>query len=272
MAFTKTRKNYRKRAYKPRARKPRAKRSGVSLAVKSYVNKSIHRQIENKTISDKDELEFASYTASSTMVCQPIHPTTATMNITQGVGQGQRVGNTITTRKLLLKYIIYPLPYSASNNPWPQPCEVMVWIGFLKGNRQTQPAASDFLNYFQNGNASQNPASNLWDCLLPVNTDLFTICKSFRHKLGNEFVRTSDDLTLTDQQQYSNNDFKLNVERTVDVTKYINKVLKYDDTSGTPDTGLYMWMTAVNASGTTNVSNLLSHGMRYVMRYDYEDA
>ena len=116
MAFRK--RNYRKpvRRVKPRTRVGRKTR-GVTQAVKKYVNRTIHKQIENKTISDKNDVDFASYLANIDLSVKPLMPSTSFMSIFQGTGQGQRVGNTITTRKLLFKYIIHPNPQDPNVNP-----------------------------------------------------------------------------------------------------------------------------------------------------------
>jgi len=243
---------------------------GVSSAVKSYVSRAIHSKIENKTISDRNQVDFGSYTFQDDMSVRPISPSPSSLVIAQGVGQGGRVGNTITTRKLLLKYILYPNKQDDAVNPQPIPQEVMIWIGFLKGARAISPSVPSYSLFFQDGSTSVAPYSNLWDCMLPVNQDVFTICKSFRHKLGNEVY--TDYAGIKPNNYFSNNDFKLNCTKTVDLTKYLNKVIKFNDTSTQSDTGLYMWMTSVNADGTQSDTSSRPVGMKYVIRYDYEDA
>lgn len=245
------------------------KKSVVSQAVKAYVKRTVHKNIENKTVSDKNDVDFASYLANIDLAVQNISPNPSSLVINSGVGQGERVGNTITTRKLLLKYIIHPNPQDATTNPQPVPQEVIIWIGYLRNNRMKQPDLADYSNFFQNGSATSAPFSNLWDCMLPVNQDIFHICKTIRHKLGNSVY--TDYQGIKPQNYYTNNDFKLNVTRTVDCTKYINKVLKFNDSSQVPDTGLYMWMTAVPADGQTGFQSKVCR-MSYTVRYDYEDA
>lgn len=254
-----------KRNYKKKTTTP-----GVTAAVKSYVNKTIHKKLENKTISDASQVDFGSYTFQDDMSVRQISPSPSSLVIAQGAGQGGRVGNTITTRKLLLKYILYPNKQDDAVNPQPIPQEVMIWIGFLKGARVISPSSPSYSLFYQSGSSSVSPYSNLWDCMLPVNQDLFTICKSFRHKLGNEVY--TDYAGIKPNNYFSNNDFKLNCTNTVDLTKYLNKVIKFDDASTQSDTGLYMWMTAVNADGSQSNTASRPVGMKYVIRYDYEDA
>lgn len=255
-----------------RTRQVKSKRMAkpkVSLGLKKYINTVVHRNIENKTIGDKNDIDFASYLSNIDLAVTAIHPNPSSMAIASGTGQSQRVGNTITTRKLLLKYIIHPNPEDANLQPQPQPQEVIVWIGYLKGNRMKQPDLNDYNQFYQDGSTTQAPHGNLWDCLLPVNLDRFHICRTFRHKLGNAVY--TDFQGIKSYNYYTNNDFAYNVTRTVDCTKYINKVLKFDDGSLTPDTGLYMWMTAVPADGTQGFQSKVCR-MSYTVRYDYEDA
>lgn len=251
---------------KKRTMKPR----GVSMAVAKYVKKAIHRNIENKVINEKHELNFAAYFANTDLAVQTISPSVTALPILQGTGQAERIGNTIKTRKLLLKYVLYPLPYQATVTDQPQPQEVIIWIGYLKNNRLKKPDALDFVEFFQNGNSVSPPYSNLWDISLPVNTDLFHICKTIRHKLGHAIY--TDYIGIKPMSYFSNNDFKLNVSRSVDCTAYLNKTLKYVDGNTDPDTGLYMWMTAVNSDGTISTFNVATVGMFYTLKYEYEDA
>ncbi len=230
----------------------------------------VHKQIENKTVVEKNEISFSSYAFNNVMSVIPIMPNASSLLIPSGTTQGERIGNSITTRKLSLKYVLYPMAQDQSINPQPKPQEVMIWIGFLKGAKKTIPTAAEFNHFFQNGSSSSSPYSNLWDTMLPVNTDLFTICKSFRHKVGNAVYTDFTNIKLSNY--FSNNDYKLNCVKSVDLTKHINKVLKFDDYSVDCDTGLYMWMTSVNADGSFNGQDSDTIGIKYVLRYDYEDA
>jgi len=267
--------NYRKYG-KRKGRKPLRKKSttkkpkGVSTAVAKYVKKVVSRNIENKTVSEKNEVNFSAYFVNADLAVQIIAPHPTSLVINQGVGQGERIGNTIKTKKLLLKYVIFPNPYQATVNDQPLPQEVIIWVGYLRNNRLKVPDVTDFANFFQNGSGTSPPFSNLWDVTLPVNMDLFHICKTIRHKIGHSIY--TDYNGIKPWSYFSNNDFKLNASRTIDCTAYINKTLKFNDASTVPDTGLYMWMTAVNADGSIAVNNVSTVGMFYTLRYDYEDA
>lgn len=251
-----------------RSKKPK----GVSAALAKYVKRVVHKNVENKTISERNRISFSNFVTDPNQNMSVVHicPNPSSLVIPQGTGQGERVGNTITTRKLLLKYCLYPLQQDQSYNPQPIPKEVCIWIGFLKGNRKNIPTSADYQRFYQDGNTAISPIGDLWDTLMPVNTDLFTICKQIRHKVGNEVY--TDYSGVKPNNYFTNNDFKLNCYQTLDLTKYINKVIKFDDATVVSDTGLYMWMTAVNANGTVENDAIKAVEMSFVLRYDYEDA
>lgn len=261
----------RRRNYKKTRAKAKSKVPGVTSAVQRYVKYQVHKNIENKTVSDKNQIDFGSYLFDANLHVTPVYPCSATLVIPPGIGQGNRIGNTITTRKLLLKYTLFANKQDDAVNPQPIPQEVMIWIGYLKGARSISPQGTpNFDNLYQNGSSTTGPFSNLWDTMLPLNTDMFTICKVFRHKIGNAVY--TDYAGIKPNNYYTNNDFKLNLARTVDLTSCINKVLKFNDASTDSDTGLFMWMESVNADGSESNTSSRPVGMQYVLRYDYEDA
>lgn len=250
------------------AKKTRAR--NVSTAVKTYVNRAIHKNIENKSVSFRGDTFFAAYFANLDLNVKPVFPCTAALTIGQGIGAGDRIGNIIKTRRLVIKYTLYPRPYEPTLNPAPVPKEVIVWFGFLKRDRTAQPTVANYGELFQNGSFTQAPTSTLWDAMLPINNDLFTVVKTCRHKLGSAIY--SDYAGIKPYNYYANNDFKLNCSKTINLTKHINKTLRFNDGASDPDTGLWMWMTAVNADGSSDLTNIASVGMFYNLTYDYEDA
>lgn len=270
MVYRKKRMLKRRPTYARKIRK--TKRPAVSPSIKSYVKKLVHSNIENKTISERNRIAFSNWNTDpgQNMSVKPICPNPASLQILQGSGQSERVGNSISTRKMLLKYCIYPLPQDQSFNPQPYPKEVCIWIGYIKGERKRTPVTADFQRFFQDGNNAIAPIGDIWDTLMPVNKDVFTICKTMRHKVGNEVY--TDYSGIKPYNYFTNNDFKLNNYHTVDLTPYINKTIKFDDATTIADTGLYMWMTAVNAHGTVEINAIYAVEMSYVLRYDYEDA
>jgi len=267
---------YKKSAYKRRPLRKRVPKMGnVSVAVKKYVKKTLHTQIENKVANVIDDITIGSWFGDVNLNVRPLMPIAqgtppGGIHIDQGVGQSDRVGNTIRTRKLIFRYIMTPLPQDSTITPYNIPQEVRIFFGYLKNQRLTFPDVSTFNNLFQFGNTDTSPFNNLWDMTLPVNNDLFTVVKQVRHKVGNSVY--TDFQGIKPYNYYSNNDFKMNCMRSIDLTKYLNKVLKFNDTTGTCDSGLYVWFIAVNADGTQSIFNTATVRCQYSIEYQYEDA
>ena len=104
MKYTKKR-VYKKRVYK---KKIHVKKPVVSLAVKKYVKKELHKELENKSVFFEITSFVGSWVGDITMKMTPLTPYTGYMQIPQGVGEGNRIGNTIRTRKVMLRYVITP--------------------------------------------------------------------------------------------------------------------------------------------------------------------
>ena len=259
----------------PKRQKRRAagrKHSSVSVAVKSYVNRAIHKNVENKSVVKRGDLVFGTYTATPNMACTPIYPEHTALVIPQGSGAGERIGNVITTRRLQLKYILYPVKQDVGTNPQPFPKEVIIWIGYLRGSRITQPQTTGFVDLFQDGNTSNSPFSDLWDVMMPINKDVFHVCKTIRHKIGNSIVVDYDG-HIKENMFGANNDFKLNSSRTLNLSTYLGNKVRFDDATTDSTSGLFMWMTAVNANNELDYSQAVATiGMSYILTYDYEDA
>lgn len=273
MAFLKKKRYAKKSRPVARKRRPYGKKSSaVSTSVKKYVNSVVHKNMENKSVVKRGELEFGTYTATPNMACTAIFPTSSSLVITQGSGAGERIGNVITTRRLNLKYILYPTGRNDGTNLQPFPKEVIIWIGYLRGTRITIPSSTGFVDLFQDGNSSNSPYSDLWDVMMPINKDVFHVCKTIRHKIGNSIVVDFDG-QIKEQSFASNNDFKLNSSRSLNLSSYLGNKVRFDDATVASTSGLYMWMTAVNANNSLDYSqSVATVGMSYILTYDYEDA
>lgn len=267
---------YKKRSYRKRAKRSYRKTSTkkVSKSIKKYVKATIHKNIENKIKNFNEDFSFSSVNANPSMSVAPITPTpTPSIGITidQGIGQGQRTGNQIRTRKAIFRYVITPQAYDPDFVPQPQPVIVRMYFGYVRGQRSVPPTAADFSNFFQAGNLSEPFAGNLTDITRVVNKDLFHVCCMRTHKIGNAFISKSQ-ADLGANQNYSSNDYKLNAIGSVDLTKYIPKTIKFNDANNTPDTGLYVWFNSVYASGNFTTENIAQTRCFYSIDYEYEDA
>lgn len=119
-------------------------------ALKRMIRREIARNVENKRAQyyNYDKRLYA--TGNVSFPTDNIFPVCVDPNaivINQGVGQGQRVGNSIKTKKLVFKGTIVPFPYDATFNPQPLPMQGKMYIFYDKTEPTDVPnpqAASDF--------------------------------------------------------------------------------------------------------------------------------
>lgn len=275
MFFKKTglRKNKRRHTY---ARKKRVvagrKRSSVSVAVKKYVNKTLHKTLENKMTQIYNTGSFGPYATASNFNAFPMLPYTSYMTIAQGVKSNERVGNVIKTRKVMLNYVLRPNGYDATSNLIPKPCEVQMWLGNLRQATGVLPQTSDFGLLFQLNSSAIPPTGGLEDLCLLTNKDHWTIKKYWTHKIGNSIYNGASGIQPLNEY-YGNNDYKYNVVRKMDITKLCAKTVKFDDaTSVSQSANLFFFYQAVACDGTILASSQLPINISWFLTYEYEDA
>lgn len=268
------RRNYRKKrtvkSVRKSSRRPAVKR-GVTAAVKKYVKRTIHTNIENKCGYYTQTQSISSYVNSvNSLGAFPLTPFANNLQLLQGDGQAARTGNQVRTRKLVLSYVLYPALYNVTTNPYPVPQNIKIWIGYQKNAPMVQP--TDFSRFFQTGDTASAPTSNLEDIIKPVNSDVWCIKKQLTHKVG--LASNTGSGGVITYGYMANNDYKMNAINKIDLTKYCPKVFKYSDAySYTPATGhgLFMMVEAVEATGNTG-GNGEPIKMKWWVDYVYEDA
>jgi len=250
----------------------RTKRTVIPKALKSYVSKAIHRNVENKGYQVQWSQSLGGYAGNNLLYAFPLTPYSGGLNISQGVTQSTRIGNQIKPRKLMWNMILSPLFYNVSTNSNPQPLEIEIYICSMKKCIGELPTATDVSNLFQSNASSIAPTGSLIDLTQDINKDLFTLHKRFRHKLG--FASFDGTGVNAAAQSYNNNDFKLNVVRKINLTKYCPKTITYNDGSVSPTSRCVFAMINISPSiGGTQFA-----GSQFVARLDstislqYEDA
>jgi len=261
--------NLRKRVLN-RKRRPRRK-PNVSLTVKKYVKKAIHANVENKCVQINFGNSFGNVNESPDFNAYPMCPLSSYWSISQGVTQGTRIGNQIKIRKVMLNYILRPLPYNATTNPQPNPCEVQMMLGYVKQTPSQIPTGSDVSVLFQSGASTSAPVGTLRDIISIVNTDVWVIKKRWTHKVG--YAAFEGTGANAGNQFQANNDFKLNHVKRLDITKHIPKTLNFNDNSITStNRNLFLMYYAVAADGGTYGSNGLVANIEFWIDFHYEDA
>lgn len=257
-----------KRVYRKK-RVVRTKR--VSTAVKKYVKSTLSRTIENKTAQVNFTGSFGNILESPDMNMYPMLPYSGYLTIPQGVRQNERTGNEIKTKRVMLNYVLTPVEYNAISNPGPQPVEVQMFLGYTKFSPGELPIALDLSSLFQQSSSSIAPNGSLRDLISVVNTDYWHIAKRWTHKLG--FASYTGTGGFGGSQFHANNDFKLNIVKRLDITKYCTKTIKFNDGVSTQQgKNLFFFYQAVASNGGIYPSTTQLASINFWVDYVFEDA
>lgn len=283
------RRNLRRKKVVSKTRKPTR---AFSKAVQSVIS----RNVENK-IYQAMFIMPCYYASSSPDVMNwrglfPITPYTSagspldsTISIVQGTSQKARIGNVIRTKRAVLKGVLVPKLQDPTINPEPRPLEVCMWIFKLKGFASTGSLGdtidgAEYVlenHFFQNataGGTSEGLTGELMDIIRPVNQDVVQLLYKRVFKVGWSEITNSNQGNIGNNQRYLNNDFKYNQKFSIDVTKYIPKIIKYNDNDDAPNIrNTYVMICPYNADGifSTN-SSLYPLTAHWSLEYTYEDA
>ena len=248
------------------------RKKAVKANLRSEIKRVISRQEEHKESCQYSlntplpPSNNVSWVTSSIPIC----PNAAGFQITQGVGQGQRVGNQIRTKKCWVKGVLHPTIYDAATNNQPLPFEVRMLLFKDKFNKSSQPSAVN-LDLFQNGSSVLAPQNDLVDMILDLNRDRYTIYHDEILKVGT--ANSGGTGNLASFQYFANNDFSYNVKFHVDCTKFLPSVVTYNDTSTSPmSDSLWLIFLPVAANGSQLASNNTGLAMSWTAVYQYTDA
>lgn len=268
---------YRKKRYAKRKRYVTKKKayggrsSVVSKNVKRYVNRVLNRRIEDKQVGAAQVQNFGGILESTDFNAFPILPYTGYLIIPQGVTQGTRTGNECKVKKVMLNYTLTPLPYNAVTNPTPLPFHVQLMLGCVKATKGVLPVAGDINQMFNLGGTVLAPGGSLMDLNYTINDDYWDIKKVWAHKIG--YAESAGTGSLAGNQFFSNNDFKLNVVKRMDITKLCASTLKFNDASTTHQgNNLFFMFQCLPATGSSYSNVIQACQIQFFITIDYEDA
>lgn len=185
-------------------------------------------------------------------------PNIGSLLIAQGVGQGNRIGNRVSTRRLTFKGYLLPSLITGV------PVYVKLWVLSYKPNR-TQIAVPDG-SFIQVGNTTNFLTGTITDLLSTVNTDVWTVKKTKVWKLGFASYTTGIGET--------NNDFSRAIMFSLDITKYVPKLVIFNDAANNPTTEtVYAYLEALDAGGSTNLLGITyPAAIDYFLDYSFTDV
>lgn len=269
-------KSYRKkRSYAKKSKASYRKKRTARLAkpVRRAVKKIVNSLAETKQVVWSGNFNTCSYTSNNSsagFVPLTPHNTTPGLTLTQGTGEGNRIGNTVRVVKATMRYCVYANPYDGLLNLIPKPQDLIIRL--FTGKRSTTTLLTSVPGYFELGSSSITPTGTVADLNRQVNNDLYSEYTVRKHKVG--FSNYGGTGNQTNYQSYANNDYKLNIVKTIDYTKYIPKVIRFDDSlSENPTSKLVqMFVESVNADGTTQPSSYTPLSFNYTLSLWYKDS
>lgn len=266
------RKNMRRRRAPLRKRSAAGKgKTSVSAGVKKYVKRAIDLEVEDKSVQINQQISFGNYLESPEFNAFPMCPQNGYWAIGQSVQAGSRLGNKIKIKSVHLNYVLRPNDYINPFNLTPTPSNVLLYLGYVKNAPSFVPVASDFTQFYQAGSSVQAPFGTLKDSIAILNKDYWVIKKRWMEKIG--FASNDGTGGQAAGQYYSNNDYKLNATRRIDITKYCVKTCTFNDgASGVTNRNLYFMFEAVAANGTTYGATTLPCNIDYWIDFVYQDA
>lgn len=260
--FSKNKKTYKRKSYAKKARKV--------TPLKRMIRREISRNIENK---GQQAFNFNRSIYSSSNANFPdnvieLGPSNS-LQIAQGTGRSNRIGNKIKTKKLVWKGDICMNPYDATTNTNPIPQMVKLVIFYDRVDPTALPAIST--NFFQNGNSNTGFNNDLVDMWRPFNTERYRILATKTFKVG--FATNMGTGTVPGFQGYTSNDYKMTNTFSFDLTKFYPKIVTFDENNVIPNSrGLFAAFYCAAGSGQTNSGNWIPCSMQWMQDYVFEDA
>lgn len=274
-----SRRSFRRSSYGKKATWRKAKKSASrptvrNAAVKVMVKRELARNVENKEVSTVVTAQTLYPISDATNFDANnvfwISPGDSSWLVAQGTGAGNRVGNQVKVKKLTFKGVLTPLAYDATTNTNPQPREVKMWFFYERGAGNTLPA-SPRTDFFQAGNSTDGLNDDLSDMVAPVNTDKYVVVATRTFKVGYQQFATTG--SSPGYGNFANNDFKLNCKFSVDLTKHIPKIMRWNDGDQTPRSrGLFCMVADVAANGGATGATQRLTGMQHWRTMTFEDA
>lgn len=229
-------------------RVPRKKTVNLTRAI---VKSELSRRVESKRISTLPTTY--TFRPTNATMSAPIDIPQQFLQITQGAADGQRVGESIMTKKAILKCIVIADSTAATQ----EPCILQLFLGFYRQDPGTAPNASALLNIFDAGSTTAPADGTPITLLYSINSDGFRI-------LNYKQIKISQSSAVN----LNNNDFPAYRKFGIDITKYLGN-LKYQPSAVTPtNKHLYLFCNWVNPLAATSSQPPTMH---YYLDYTYTD-
>lgn len=244
---------------RPERSAPRIKYRGASkkyskkvpASLRSYVKSSISRSLEVKKASGiANQVQFNPQILVGDCILM-------TPGLAQGTGQGSRTGNSVTTKRCVVRMVVNSIYVATAGSP------TYVDIYFFKNKKSnTISSTSDFLQ-LGSGSTDYNGDATPICGLLTVNEDVFRDCIHRRVEVFNPPNTTTTAYAAS---------INPSVCLVFDVTRFMKKKLTFDDTNNVcTNDNLFMAIGTTQTDGS-NVGAVNTVEVTYTVEYEYYDA
>jgi len=263
---------------KRKVKKAYAKKKVKVMPIRALVRQEIARNVENKTTGVYNGAGLYDSSTSSLFLTRNVVPmgfAPTAFNLTQGTGQGARIGNKVKIKKMTYKSTFYPSPYDAVSNL--NPCPLQVRLLFVSQKDQPAEVPGYLGDLFQFAGTTSGPVGNLTDMWAPINLDRFSVYGDKVFKLGpsqNGDPTAAFYPTLSSPIGLNvNNDFKLNVNVAMDLKKMFPETVTFNDNSAAATSRMVSMIVLLARADcfTTSGSQTLVKS-QYICDVQYEDA
>lgn len=261
------------------ARNPRTKRAPARKRALKRVSRprnTLIKTIKSVLHSQIEDKIYTTYGSNNSIkTCQAAIPYFVPLVplVNQGVGDNQRIGNSVNVVSGKIRGYINLKPWNSVTAPYSNDVYVKFWLGKRKGstNQNTALTVTDFSTFFNLNASAAAFQGNMLDMMFYPNTETWTIFNTKQQMLSNG--NNLQYAAQSAQAGANSASARCSVPFSFDFTKHLGKLLFDDNVSGYPtNKELYLFMTAVDAQGTTYGNTTELAELHYVLDIKYEDA
>lgn len=275
--------NLKKPALKPSKKKTASSKRGQEIRMRRIAENVVSMNVQDQEVRFSNNQNMVSFPGTAAgappnaWTNNNVFDTSVVYTgITQGTGEGNRVGNRIKIKKFRFSFILNPSVNILT-------CHMVRMFVVTYKFDPNGSTASDIWaacqnwsttgtvnrSFFDNGSATTGMLGNMQDLMLPVNTDAFTVHKVKTFKLGYSSLPT----VAAGNAINGNNDFKYIIRGGVNLHKYMPKFIKYNDaTTVHYNKKIFILFEVLSADGASNDDISAKASIWYNYNFVYENA
>ena len=247
-----------------RRKYPGKKTPIVSTAIKQYVKRTIHSNIENKVYNAWD-VNRSINTAQSGVIA----PVSVYLlpQLAQGTGAGQRIGNEVKLVSGYVRGFVNLLPYNSITNPFVHQHVRIMILSIKDSNSSTPPAFTDL---FEGNSSSNGCQANMLDMLFDINKTAYTVHYSKVLRLG---AASQSNQTNNNAGQFFDGTTPFSGKFSFNLIKKCYGKMRFNDaiSSVCENKNMYMIFQSVNSDGSNSALQIPAE-FHYQAQWKYEDA